>query len=654
MARHFAPSGKRKLKLPSLRLPALPKLMTRDKRRRPARKRYERRFTVREMALLLAATLLFMLGLVIGLPRWAELAVFAVSAFASGFDLLLRQLKRILEKKWPDEDLLIMMAVIAAFCIGEEIGGAIAMILYRLAQVLEAYAEARAEAGVDLLRDGLPAKARLELGDSVQETLPETIEPGQVIRVETKETIPLDGVILSGVTQVDLSPLTGDSLPRALGVGDEVFSGAENLGAPIRVRVTRSFGESAAASILHEIEASARYETGPERWTQRLSRWYGPVLVAVAFLTALVPPLFTGEWLRWLHAGVLILLLASPSALVLSIPLACLGGEMSGARKGIISKGHDCFEVLANAETMVFGKTGTITEGRYSISEICPNGVSQENLLAMAAAAESGSHHPIALLLKRAAGWTPEIADGVIQVEEIPGRGVSAFLEGRHVYVGNAALLEEHGIPFAVPARSGAAIHVAVENRYWGHILVTDKTREGAFDALEALRSQGVRQTVLLTGDVLSASRPLASSLGFDLLRTELSQEGKLSAIDYLLSGKGRGKSVGFVGDGINDAPMLERADVGIAINALNAQKEAQSADILLLDENIAKLPAAMRISRTLQRILWENVGMLGGGKLLLLVLSLCGAVSIPVLGVCTTLLTALALVNALRAFGLE
>ena len=242
----------------------------------------------------------------------------------------------------------------------------------------------------------------------------------------------------------------------------------------------------------------------------------------------------------------------------------------------------------------------------------------------------------------------------MLQVEEIPGRGVSAFIEGRHVYVGNAYLLQEHGIRYAVPSRAGSAVHVAVENRYWGHILVTDKTREGAFDALEELRSQGVQQLVMLTGDVLSSSRPLASSLGFDLLRTELTPEAKVSAIRYLISGKGKGTSVGFVGDGINDVPMLEAADVGLAIDALHAWNEADAADILLLDRDIEKLPAAMRIARGMRLILWENVGILSAVKCLVLLLALFGSISIPAAAFLGTVSTALAMINSLRSFGLK
>ena len=653
MARHYASSKKKKIELPSFRVPELPKLFSREKIQYKPR-RYERSFSVQEMFLLIGATVLFMAGILLPLPRPVSVLLYALSVLLAFAPRLLIAAQRILDRKLPDEDLLVLLGILAAFFIKEEMGAAIAAILYRLAQILESYALARGDAAFDLLRDRLPEKAMLVIGSNSHEVMPETVDPGQIVRVESGETVPLDGVIVLGVSEMDLSFLTGSSACRKCGVGDEVFSGSVNRGSVIDVQVTRSFAESAAASLLREVEESGRYESTPERLSNRFCAWYPPVIGILALLIALVPSLITGEWLRYLRIGVIFLLTASPSAMAISVFLSCLGGELSGVFNGILSKGHDCMEILAQVRTMVFGKTGTITYGRFSIAGVFPNSCSKEDLLAVAAAAESHSHHPIAQLLKYAANWSPDAADSVIQVEEIPGRGVNAFIQGRNVYVGNASLLQEHGIRYSVPSRSGSAVHVAVDNRYWGHILVSDRIREGAFDALESLRSQGVQQLVMLTGDVLSSSRPLASSLGFDLLRTELKPEAKVSAIDYLISGKGRGTSVGFVGDGINDAPMLKAADVGIAIDALEAWSEADAADILLLDNEIELLPAAMRIARSLRLILWENCGFLAAMKLLILALALGGAVSLPLAAFLNTLASALALFNSLRAFGLK
>ena len=648
MARHFAPTEKKKIKLP-----ALPKLFPRVKRSYAPR-RYARSFSVREMVLVILATLLFMAGILLPLPRLIRVAMNAAAALLALLPLLFSDLQSLLQKKIPEDDLLVLLGVIGAFCIGEETGGAIAAILYRVTQILEAYALARADAGFDLLRDKLPDKARLVIGEQLQEVMPETVDPGQIIRVLAGETVPLDGKIVSGVTELDLSALTGNGALRSVGVGSEVFSGSVNRGQAIDLETTRPFNQGAAALLLHDVEDAAEYESTPERWTDRLAAWYAFGVGVLALLVFLIPSIISGQWLRFLRAAVLFLLLASPSTPVIAISLSCFGGELSGVLHGILSKGHDCFEILAQVKTMVFGKTGTITEGRFVITEVRSNGVKREDLISVAAAAESYSHHPIAMLLKAAAGWTPEMAGSVMQVEEIPGRGVSAFLEGKHVYVGNASLLQEHSIPFQVPSRAGAAIHVAVENRYWGHILISDKTRDGAFDALEALRSQGVDQLVMLTGDVLSASRPLAASLGFDLMRTELSPKDKVSAIRYLISGAGKGCSVGFVGDGINDVPMLEAADVGVAIDALGAWSEADAADILLLDDKIEQLPQAMGIARTLRRILWENLGFWSASRLVLLLWALGGTLSIPLAATLSTACCAAVLINSLRSFSLK
>ena len=656
MARHFAPSAhkkKLKIQMPSFRVPELPKLFKREKiHYKP--KRYQRVFSVQEMFLVIAATLLFMAGILLPVPRLISVLIYAAAAILAFLPRIFQILQDALNRKLPEEDVLVLLGIIGGFCIGEEVGAAIAAILYRLAQVFEAYAVARADAAIDLMRDKLPEKAKLLIGDKTSEVMPETVDPGQIVRVGIGETVPLDGVIVSGVTELDLSILTGNSTVHTCGVGDQVFSGSVNHGAVIDVRVTKPFSESAAASLLRDVQDAARYETTQERLSDRICAWFAPVVAVLALLLLLVPSLITGQWLPNLRRAVLFLLAASPSALMISVSLSCLGGEMSGIFNGIVSKGHDCLEILAQTRTMVFGKTGTITGGRFEITGVFPNGCGADDLLAIAAAAESYSRHPIAQLLKLAANWTPDIAESVMQVEEIPGRGVSAFIEGRHVYVGNAYLLQEHGIRYAVPSRAGSAVHVAVENRYWGHILVTDKTREGAFDALEELRSQGVQQLVMLTGDVLSSSRPLASSLGFDLLRTELTPEAKVSAIRYLISGKGKGTSVGFVGDGINDVPMLEAADVGLAIDALHAWNEADAADILLLDRDIEKLPAAMRIARGMRLILWENVGILSAVKCLVLLLALFGSISIPAAAFLGTVSTALAMINSLRSFGLK
>ena len=386
MARHFAPTEKKKFKLPalpSLRSPALPKLFPRVKRSYAPR-RYARSFSVREMVLVILATLLFMAGILLPMPGAVRVVLNAAAALLALLPLLFSDLQSLLKKKIPEDDLLVLLGVIGAFCIGEGTGGAIAAILYRVTQILEAYALARADAGFDLLRDKLPDKARLVIGEQLQEVMPETVDPGQIIRVLPGDTVPLDGKIISGVTEMDLSALTGNTALKSLGVGSEVFSGSVNRGQAVDLEVTRPFNQGAAALLLHDVEDAAEYESTPERWTDRLAAWYAFGIGVLALLIFLIPSMISGQWLRFLRSAILFLLLASPSTPVISISLSCFGGELSGVLHGILSKGHDCFEILSRVKTMIFGKTGTITDGRFVITEVRSNGVKREDLISVA------------------------------------------------------------------------------------------------------------------------------------------------------------------------------------------------------------------------------------------------------------------------------
>ena len=324
------------------------------------------------------------------------------------------------------------------------------------------------------------------------------------------------------------------------------------------------------------------------------------------------------------------------------------------SRGGILLKSKTVLEKLSHTKTLIFGKTGTITDGNYTISDVVANRVKEKDLLAVAAAAESSSRHPIALAIKQAAGWTAEDSEKVLEIEEIPGRGVTAFIDGKHVYVGNAALLEEHGIWFQVPSRSGAAVHVAVENEYWGHILLADKIREGAFDAIEELRSEGVDDIVMLTGDVRSVTAPLARSLNFDMVKTELSTEDKLSAVSFLRKGLGKGESLAYVGDGFHDSALFESADVGIALDAMGMNESTSAASVLLIDEDILRVPDALRIAVRSDRIIKENLILAAAVKLVLLVLALCGVLPILTASIVDTLASCLVSLNALRCFMIQ
>ena len=651
MAKH---TKKRSPILPDWRLSSLPRLLKGGKKRR-SRLRYARELTTADLIETASAAVLFVLALILPLPQWASKLILGLSALCAGFSLLRRAATEALAGKLPLEDLYLILAGVIAFLLGHDRGAAISLILCRFLQIAQAYAQRRSEAALDLIRDRLPGNCLLETSDGTEKVMPEQVLPGDVLLVEAGESLALDGVVLEGISEVDPSGLTGDSASLSVTAGDEVLAGYRNLSGPLRVRVTRLFEDSAAARLLLGVDKASKKRTTYAILADRVSRIWRVACGLVALAAALLLPLTGIGWIESLRRAAVVLLLASPSSLVISMALSYLGATLSALRQGILFKTNQCFERLTRTSKMVFGKTGTITEGKYSVAEIFPaNGVTESQLLSVAAAAESHSHHPIAQCLRRAGGWTPELAETVMEVQEVPGKGVTAFIEGRCVYVGNAALLEEHHIWYATPSRPGAAVHVAVEDRYWGHIMLTDKIRDGAYDALEALRSLGVGALVMLTGDVWSVSRPLALAINFDWVKAELSPEGKLAAIDALRKGLGDRQYIAYVGDGIHDAPMMQKADLGIAIHALETWAESEDADIAILEDEIHMLPAAMSIAAGVQKIALINLLAYGGLKLLMLLLALQGSLPVTAAALLDTVGGIGVLYNALRAFDLE
>lgn len=653
MAKHLAPSKEKKqIKIPNIPTDKLPRVV--DFRIGKEKKRYPRDFTLRAMILVLCAALLFLVGFLLGGPAWVKVLLLGASALFAGFDPLRRCLQRVLNRKLPDEDLLFLIAALIAFAIGEYAAGAFALLMIRAGELAQGYVLARTDNGVDLLRAILPETARVVHGEEVLEAMPETVQVGDVIEVPAGERIPVDGEVLSGMSTVDCSALTGDESNLDVSIGSRVRSGCVNLSAPIRIRAEKSFDESAAALRLESFEQARALDSILEKRLNRYAAVYTPVLAICAFLFGVIVPIFTHDWFGGLHRAVILLLLSSPCALLVSVPLCFEGAMLSGERKGIRIFGKSVVERLAHVKTMAFGKTGVITDGRFRVTDVFPDGVSEEELLGVAAAAESHSRNPMGAALRQAGGWTKDIAQGVMQIDEIPGRGVSAFIEGRHVYVGNAALMEEHGIYYLTPTRAGSAVHVAVENSYWGHILLSDKMREGAFDALEDLRAQGVNQMVMLTGDVLSVSKNIAAALNFDMVRSELSPEGKLSAIRYLLQGLGDRDTLAYVGDGIHDAPLFQGSHVGIAMDALRYDDGTDKADVSVMSGEIRRLPTVMRIASAAWHAVWQNIIFCCAVKAVLLILTLTGTAPIAIAAAADALVTTLTALNAMRVYTVE
>ena len=656
MAKHLAPEKekktKKRIRLPEIDTEALPRVV--DFRFGQTKKRYLREFSLRAMIPVLAAALLFLVGFLLRGPAWVKLLLLGASALCSAFDLLRRCLIRIVNKKLPDEGLLFLIAAAVAFGIGEYAAGAFSLLMIRAGELTQGYVLARCDRGVDQLRRILPGKAVILRGEEAAETLPENVAVGDVLRVEAGECVPVDGEVLSGESRVDRSALTGEEDAIEASVGSKLRSGFVNLDQPLTMRAEKSFADSAAALRLTSFEQARAMDSILETRLNRYAAIYTPAAAVCALLLGVILPLFTGDWTGCLRRALIFLLLSSPCALLISVPLCFEGALLSAERRGVRVFGKSIVERLARLKTMVFGKTGVITEGRFEVTDVFPVGVGEAELLGVAAAAESHARNPIGEALRRAGGCTSEIAAGVTQLEEIPGRGVSAFFAGRHVYVGNAALMHDHGITFQTPTRAGSAIHVAVDSAYWGHILLSDKLRDGAFDAVEDLRAQGVEQMVMLTGDVISVSKNIAAALNFDMVRSELSPEGKLSALQFLMQGLGEIGTLAYVGDGIHDAPLFDAAQVGIAVDALRFDDGVDKADVCVMSGEIRRLPQLQHIVATAWHAVRQNIILCCAVKALLLILAAFDAVPVSIAAASDALVTVLTALNSLRCYTVE
>lgn len=580
---------------------------------------------------------------------WMKCVAFLIPFVIAGFAILMDAIDKLIDRKYFEAEQITLIAAIAVFALGFYTEAVLLLILFRVVRLLETFVSECCGAALKALPEIKPDTANVETAEGVLNVEPDYVNVGDIIQVPAGERIPLDGIIVEGVTTVDTSAISGQARPWDVAAGYKVYSGCTNVTAPIRVRVTKSFEQSTAARLVRMSEKAAQFRSSQESFIRKFISVYTPSMLALALVLAVVVPMFNAEWLEMLRRAAIVLICACPSAAVISVSLAYIKSIGAAAKLGIFVKGEDCIESMAMAETMVFDKTGTITEGRYVITDVFPVNMTERELLTTAASAEVFSRHPIAYALREAVGIRSAKDMKVTQVEEIPGRGVSAIVGDELVYVGNTALLEAHGISCELPSRSGAAIHVAVDGKYCGHILVADRIRSGAFDALESLRVQGIKKMVLLTGDVLSVARPLASKLNFDMLRAELKPEDKLSALAYLMSNKGSKSSVAFVGDGYNDRALMERVDVGIAMGALGSEAAFMSADVLVMDRDIRKLPKAIGISKLASHISLENIAAGICVNLAAAVLGAAGILSVTAAVIACFAVSVAVLINTLR-----
>ena len=583
---------------------------------------------------------------------WQHLLIFLVPYLIVGFDTLKEAAEGLLHGEALSEDFLMSIATLGALAIGFMPGAesqfpeaVFVMLFFQVGELFEEMAEGRSRKSIEHLMDIRPDSARVERDGKLTVVKPEDVTPGEIILIQPGEKVPMDGVVLEGTSSLDTVALTGESVPRSIGPDDEILSGCVNLTGVLRVRTTRAFGESTAAKILDLVENAAESKSRSESFITKFARIYTPIVVALAVLVAVIPGLITGEWVTWIYRGLLFLVVSCPCALVISVPLTFFGGLGGASRKGILIKGSNLMDTLARVKTVVFDKTGTLTEGVFEVTAVHPEVVDSKELLHLAAHVERHSTHPIAMALRNA---YPDEADDceVGSIEETAGHGVRAVVNGRKIAVGNSQLMEAEGAAWHPCHHSGTIIHVAIDGVYAGHIVISDRIKADSASAIEALKAAGVQETVMLTGDQESVAAAVASALKLDRYHAELLPADKVSRVEALLPDG----PLAFVGDGINDAPVLTRADVGIAMGALGSDAAIEAADVVLMDDKPSKIATAIGIARRTIRIARENIWFAIGIKVLVLVLATLGLATMWMAVFADVGVTVLAVLNAMRA----
>ena len=594
--------------------------------------------------LLVAAALIPVDGIV-------KLVLFLIPYAVIGWDVLWKAIRNIAHGQVFDENFLMSIATIGAFCVGEYPEGVAVMLFYQVGELFQSYSVGRSRQSIAALMDIRPDYANLEKPDgSFEQVDPDEVNIGDIIIVKAGEKIPLDGVVVEGISSLNTSALTGESVPRGVKPGKEVISGCINLNGLLRVKVTKEFGESTVAKILDLVENSSSKKAKSENFITKFARYYTPVVVIGALLLAVIPPLILGGgWNDWIGRALIFLVISCPCALVISIPLSFFGGIGGASKKGILVKGGNYLEALSQTELVVFDKTGTLTKGIFQVSAVHPGEIEEKRLLELAAMAESFSDHPISKSIREAYGKEID-ATRVSDVEEMSGRGVKALVDGQTIWAGNGKLMDLAGAKWRECHLHGTVVHVAAGSEYLGHIVISDQVKEDAAQAVQELKALGVRKTVMLTGDKAQVAKEVARQLGVDEVHAELLPGDKVQQVESLLKEKsGKGK-LAFVGDGINDAPVLSRADIGIAMGGLGSDAAIEAADIVLMDDHPSKIAEAIRISKKTLRLVKENIVFALAVKVLCLALGAVGLANMWEAVFADVGVSVIAILNASRA----
>ena len=605
----------------------------------------------KEVIKVVIALILFLISLIIPFENaWINIGIYIISYLIVGLDVLIEAIKNIFKGEVFDENFLMTIATIGAFAIGEYPEAVAVMLFYQIGEMFQSYAVDKSRKSIASLMDIRPDFANIKKNGSIEKVSPDKISIGDIIIVKPGEKVPLDGTIVDGNSMLDTSALTGESVPREVNIGDEVLSGSINQNGLIEIKVTKSFGESTVSKILDLVENASSKKSKSENFISKFAKYYTPIVVVIAVLLAIIPPIIfkETEFIQWLYRALTFLVVSCPCALVISIPLGFFGGIGGASKLGVLVKGSNYLEALSKTEVVVFDKTGTLTEGVFEVQKVNSVDITKEDLIKCAAYAESFSNHPIANSLKKAYGKDIDNKK-ISETHELSGLGVNAVVDGNAVFVGNEKLMQEKNIEYIKCNEIGTILYVAINNQFKGTIIISDKIKADAKKAIEKLKKNNVKKIVMLTGDKKAVGESVAKELGLDEVYTELLPNNKVEKVEELMKSKSKKGKLAFVGDGINDAPVLAISDIGIAMGGLGSDAAIEAADVVLMTDEPSKVVDAIKISKKTLKIVKQNIIFAIAVKILVLILSAIGLSNMWQAVFADVGVSVLAILNALR-----
>lgn len=605
--------------------------------------------------IIVAAVLVAALSM-LPLEGYLRAALFMIPYLVIGYDILQKAWKGIRNRQVFDENFLMAVATVGALCLGDFKEGTAVMLFYQIGELFQSYAVGKSRRNISELMDIRPDYANVERDGNLEQVDPDEVEVGSVIVVQPGEKVPIDGTVIEGNSTLNTSALTGESLPREVKEGDEIISGCINMSGVLKIRTTKEFGESTVSKILDLVENSSSRKSRSENFISKFARYYTPIVCYSALALALLPPIIrmlfmgmTPQWGEWIYRALTFLVISCPCALVISIPLSFFAGIGGASKAGVLVKGSNYLETLAQTKYVVFDKTGTLTKGVFEVCGVHHNTLEDHKILEYSAMAECASSHPISKSLQKAYGNEID-RSRVTDIREISGNGVTAIVDGVSVAVGNGKLMDSLGIKYVECSQVGTIVHVALDGQYAGHILIADVLKPTSAEAVRQLKKSGIRETVMLTGDMERVARQAASEIGVDKVYSELLPADKVAKVEEMIDRKGAKEKLAFVGDGINDAPVLSRADIGIAMGALGSDAAIEAADVVLMDDDPLKVAKAVRIARKCMRIVYENIYFAIGIKILCLILGAVGIANMWLAIFADVGVMVIAVLNAIRA----